>query len=177
GLGSVTPGVAVKVADEAGVPVAEGEPGRLWISSASNTSGYWRRVEETRDLVHGEWLRMADVLVVDGGAYRHMGRADDLFKVDARWVSPTRVEAALLDHPAVAEAAVVGLPDADGLVRPAAFVVTAGDAGDVAVLAEELRRHVAHRLEAYSAPASVTVLRELPRLPSGKVNRRALRGG
>jgi benzoate-CoA ligase len=105
-----------------------------------------------------------------------MGRADDLFKVDARWVSPTEVEAALLEHPAVTEAAVVGLPDEDGLLRPAAFVVPA-PGGQEDDLAGELRRHVAHRLEPYKAPATVTVLAELPRLASGKLNRRALREG
>ncbi len=122
-LGRAVGGVEVKLADEDGLPVEPGAPGRLWIRSASNTSGYWRRAEQTRELVVGPWLRMGDVLSEEDGVYRHLGRADDLFKVDARWVSPTRVEAALLEHPAVAEAAVVGRPDADGLVRVAAFVV------------------------------------------------------
>lgn len=174
-LGAVTPGVEVRLGDDDGGPVAPGEPGRLWIRSDSTTSGYWRRRDDTRSLVHGEWLRMADVLVEEDGSYRHVGRADDLFKVDARWVSPTRVEAALLDHPSVAEAAVVGLPDADGLMRPAAFVVTAGDAGDPARLERDLRAHVARVLEPHSAPARVTVLDALPRLPGGKLDRRALR--
>ena len=173
-LGRAVGGVEVKLADEDGRPVEPGAPGRLWIRSASNTSGYWRRAEQTRDLVVGPWLRMGDVLSEEDGVYRHLGRADDLFKVDARWVSPTRVEAALLEHPAVAEAAVVGRPDADGLVRVAAFVVLNPGADD-ADLADGLRRHVAHALDAHSAPRSVTVLAELPRLPSGKLDRRTLR--
>jgi benzoate-CoA ligase len=175
-LGRVTGGVEVRLADDEGALVEPGSPGRLWIRSASNTSGYWRRTEETRDLVYGPWLRMGDVLAEEDGVFRHMGRADDLFKVDARWVSPTEVEAALLEHPAVTEAAVVGLPDEDGLLRPAAFVVPA-PGGQEDDLAGELRRHVAHRLEPYKAPATVTVLAELPRLASGKLNRRALREG
>ena len=177
-LGRAVEGVEIRLADAEGVPVAPGEPGRLWIRSPSNTTGYWRRVAETRALVYGPWLRMGDVLSQVDGVYRHLGRSDDLFKVDARWVSPAEVEAAILTHPAVAEAAVVGLPGPDGLTRPAAFVVLAPGAGDVGDdLAGELRRHVARALEPHKAPQSVTVLEELPRVPSGKIDRRRLREG
>lgn len=175
-LGRAVEGVGIRLADDEGRAVPSGEPGRLWIRSASNTTGYWRRIEETRALVMGEWLRMGDVLAEEDGVYRHLGRSDDLFKVDARWVSPTAVEAALLGHAAVAEAAVVGRADADGLLRPAAFVVLAPGASD-AGLATALRRHVAHLLGPHTAPQSVTVMAELPRLPSGKLDRRTLRDG
>jgi benzoate-CoA ligase len=177
-LGRATPGVEIRLADGDGEPVPPGEPGRLWIRSGSNTSGYWRREELTAELLEGPWVRMGDMLVEgEDGAYRHVGRADDLFKVDARWVSPGEVESALLAHPAVAEAAVVGRPDEAGLLRPAAFVVTAEDAPAGEELAEALRRHVAHALEPYKAPRTVTALDELPRLPSGKLDRRRLREG
>ena len=177
-LGRPVEGVEIKLADEDGEPVARGEPGRLWIRSASNTSGYWRREEETRDLVAGSWLRMGDMLVEDeAGLMRHLGRSDDLFKVDARWISPSQVEGALLTHPAVAEAAVVGRPDADGLMRPAAHVVLAPDAAAGDDLAADLRKHVARALAPHMAPQSVTVRESLPRLPSGKLDRRALREG
>ncbi|WP_217922791.1 LLM class flavin-dependent oxidoreductase [Miltoncostaea oceani] len=174
-LGRAVAGVDIRLADDEGRPVAEGAPGRLWIRSPSNTTGYWRRSDETRELVFGPWLRMGDVLEEQDGVYRHLGRSDDLFKVDARWVSPTEVEASLLDHPAVEQAAVVGLPGDDGLMRPAAFVVLAGDVPAPDDLAGDLRRHVARALEPYKAPQAVTPLEELPRLPSGKVDRRALR--
>jgi acyl-coenzyme A synthetase/AMP-(fatty) acid ligase len=177
-LGRPVPGVDVKLAGEDGAPVPVGEPGRLWIRSPSNTSGYWRREEETRELVRGEWIVMGDTLVEDrDGTMRHLGRSDDLFKVDARWVSPSQVEGALLEHPAVAEAAVIGVDDEEGLTRPAAHVVLApgADAGDD--LAEELRRHVAHELAPHMAPRTVTVRETLPRLPSGKLDRRRLREG
>jgi benzoate-CoA ligase len=173
-LGRAVEGVEIRLADDEGRPVPPGSPGRLWIRSDSNTSGYWRRSELTRDLVVGPWLRMGDVLSEDDGVYRHLGRADDLFKVDARWVSPVQVEAALVGHPWVAEAAVVGRPGDDGLVRVAAVVVTAPGAVE-AELAAELRRHVARTLDPHSAPQTVTVVAELPRLPSGKVDRRSLR--
>ncbi len=174
-LGRAVGGVEIRLADDEGRPVAPGEPGRLWIASASNTAGYWRRAEATRDLVFGPWLRMGDVLSEEGGVYRYLGRADDLFKVDARWVSPTAVEAVLAEHPAVAQAAVVGRPDEDGLLRPAAYVVPAAGAGEEG-LAADLRKLVARRLGTHAAPQSVTTLEELPRLPSGKLDRRSLRG-
>jgi acyl-coenzyme A synthetase/AMP-(fatty) acid ligase/alkanesulfonate monooxygenase SsuD/methylene tetrahydromethanopterin reductase-like flavin-dependent oxidoreductase (luciferase family) len=176
-LGEAVPGVEIRLADDEGRPVADGEPGRLWIRSDSNTSGYWRRAELTRDLLVGPWLRMADVLARVDGAYRHLGRSDDLFKVDARWVSPVAVEDALLEHPVVAEAAVVGRADEQGLTRPAASVVLDEGAEAGEGLAEELRRHVAHRVAPHAAPATVDVVDALPRLPSGKIDRRRLREG
>ena len=176
-LGRAVAGIGIRLADDDGRPVGEGEPGRLWIRSPSNTTGYWRRMAETRELVFGPWLRMGDVLAQEGGVYRHLGRSDDLFKVDARWVSPTEVEATLLTHPAVGEAVVVGRAGDDGLTRPAAFVVLAAGARAAEGLAADLRRHVARALAPHSAPQSVTVLDELPRLPSGKLDRRRLREG
>jgi 4-hydroxybenzoate-CoA ligase/benzoate-CoA ligase len=118
---------------------------------------------------------MRDVLSERDGVYRYVGRSDELFKVDARWVSPPEVEAVLVEHADVAEAAVVGLPDERGLLRPAAFVVLAGGASSEGLLVE-LRRHVAHRLEPHQAPQELVPLAALPRLPSGKVDRRVLRG-
>jgi benzoate-CoA ligase len=175
-LGRIVSGVEIRLADPEGRPVAEGTPGRLWIKSPSNTSGYWRRADETRELVYGPWVRMGDVLREDAGVYRHLGRADDLFKVDAKWISPIEVEGALCEHPVVAQAAVVGRPDADGLIRVAAYVVLhdAGATGGKG-LADELRRHVAHLLAPHMAPATVTILDELPRGATGKVDRMALR--
>ncbi len=174
-LGRVIDGVEIRLADEDGQPVPQGEPGRLWIRSESNTTGYWRRSDLTRELVYGPWLRMGDMLrEVAPGTFRHVGRSDDLFKVDAQWVSPAEVEASLLNHDAVLEAAVVGRPDDHGLLRPSAFVVLDGKA-ELENPDETLRRHVAHELEPYMAPAWVQIRNELPRLASGKLDRRALR--
>src|SRR5262249_39210772 len=131
-----------------------------------------------RDLLHGEWVRMGDVLREDDGVYRHLGRADDLFKVDGRWVSPVEVEGVLHEHPLVDQAAVVGLPDGDGLVRTAAFVVLSGDGpDDRRARGGGLRRAGARRVGPHAAPSRLTVMDELPRVPSGKVDRRALRAG
>ncbi len=174
-LGRAVDGVEIRLADDDGQPVPHGAPGRLWVRSDSNTSGYWRRKDLTRELVHGAWLRMGDMLrEIDPGVYRHIGRSDDLFKVDAQWVSPTEVEASLLSHPAVSEAAVVGRPDERGLLRPCAYVVRDPEV-PVDDLGETLRRHVAHALAPFMAPTWVMERDELPRLPSGKLDRRALR--
>jgi benzoate-CoA ligase len=174
-LGRAVEGVGVRLADEEGRPVPPGEPGRLWIRSESNTTGYWRRRDETRALVIGPWIRMPDVLSEHEGVFRHLGRADDLFKVDAVLVSPAEVEAALHEHPSVAEAAVVGRPGADGLTRVAAFVVLAPGTPADEGLAAELRALVARRVARHAAPATVEVRPSLPRLPSGKLDRRRLR--
>jgi len=175
-LGHPVPGAEVSLRDEDGAPVAPGTPGRLWIRSESNTSGYWRRANLTRDLLHGEWVRMGDMLVEDDEVYRHVGRADDLFKVDAMFVSPVQVEAVVLEHPAVAEAAVVGRADTRGLMRAVAVVV-ACDGADREGADDQIRRSVAHALGPHCAPAEIEWRDGLPRLPSGKVARRALRDG
>jgi len=172
-IGSAVPGVEISLRDSDGREVPDGVPGRLWIRSASNTSGYWRRADETRELVVGEWIRMGDVLVAEHGRFRHVGRIDDLFKVHAQWVSPTEVEACLLEDRRVREAAVGGVPDEHGMLRVVAWITI--DGSPPAGLAAELRRHVAHRLAPYKAPRHVVVCEALPRLPSGKLNRRLLR--
>ena len=110
----------------------------------------------------------------DGDVYRHVGRADDLFKVDARWVVPSRVEGVLMELPEVAAAAVAGVDDDRGLTRVHAWVVPRGDAG---VDPAALRRHVARRLEPHAAPVTVWTRDTLPQLPSGKLDRRALTPG
>jgi|GEM_PF-44946 len=176
-LGRAVPGSEVSLRDEEGVPVEPGAPGRLWIRSESNTSGYWRRSDLTRDLVHGDWVRMSDTLVEEAdGVFRHVGRHDDLFKVDAKFVSPVQVEGFILEHPAVAEVAVVGRPDDKGLMRVIAVVVATEDA-DPTAAEHEIHASVAHNLGAYAAPSVFEWRDELPRLASGKVARRVLREG
>ena len=122
----------------------------------------------------GPWLRTEDVVVRRGGALHHLGRADELFKVDGLLVSPADIERALAEDPRVAEAAVIGTPQTGGLVRPAAFVVPAAGAGACPRLARELRRHVARRLAPALAPGRVVLTDALPRHASGKLDRARL---
>jgi benzoate-CoA ligase len=126
--------------------------------------------------VHGDWVRMSDMLVQEDGVFRHVGRADDLFKVDAKFVSPVQVEGVIHEHPAVSEVAVVGRADDKGLMRVVAVIV-ATDGTDTTQAEHEIRQAVAHALGAYAAPSVVEWRDELPRLASGKVARRILREG
>ena len=163
-LAPVTPGVEVRCG-------ARG--GRLWVSTPCAALGYWQRPELTARLRRGGWTRTEDVAAHDPDGFRLLGRTDDLFKVGGRLVSPLEIEAALAEHPLVAEAAVVGSAQR-GRVRPAAFVVAAAAGPAAPDLARQLRRHVARRLTPDLAPARVAVLEELPRLAGGKLDRRAL---
>src|SRR5262245_3410406 len=174
GFARVTPGVDVRVADGAGGPLPAGIPGLMWVRSPAATAGYWRRDDLTRRLRKGPWLRSEDVVVRRDGALHHLGRADELFKVDGLLVSPAEIERALAEDPRVAEAAVVGTPQASGLVRPAAFVVLAAGAPSGPRLARELRRHVARRLAPTLAPVEVVLTEALPRHASGKLDRARL---
>jgi acetyl-CoA synthetase len=104
----------------------------------------------------------------------HVGRTDDLFRVAGRWIAPGEVEDALHDHPAVAEAAVLGTPDRHGGSRAAALIVPSASVSEYPDLPGHLRRHVAARLGSAAAPATVSLVGTLPRLPSGKLDRRRL---
>jgi acyl-coenzyme A synthetase/AMP-(fatty) acid ligase len=174
GFRRVTPGVDVAVADRAGAPLPDGAPGLLWVRTPAAAAGYWGRDDLTRRLRAGAWLRTEDVVVRRGGALHHLGRDDELFKVDGLLVSPAEIERALAEDPRVAEAAVVGAPQAGGLVRPAAFVVPVAGAAPAPGLARELRRAVARRLTPALAPSRVVVTDALPRHASGKLDRRRL---
>jgi acyl-coenzyme A synthetase/AMP-(fatty) acid ligase len=174
GFRRVTPGVDVAVADRAGAPLPDGAPGLLWVRTPAAAAAYWNRDDLSRRLRVGAWLRTEDVVVRRGGALHHLGRADELFKVDGLLVSPAEIERALAEDPRVAEAAVVGAPQAGGLVRPAAFVVPVAGAAPAPGLARELRRAVARRLTPAMAPSRVVVTDALPRHASGKLDRARL---
>ena len=123
--GFPVPGYRVEIRGPDGTPI-EGpdEPGMLWVAGESLCTGYWCRTDVNRMVFHGEWMRTGDTYVRGAdGSWKCLGRSDDVLKVGGIWVSPTEVETRLLEHPAVAEAVVVGVPDADGLDKPVAYVV------------------------------------------------------
>jgi benzoate-CoA ligase family protein len=177
--GKPVPGYEVTIVDESGHPVADGEPGELIVSGPSAAEGYWNQREKSRRTFRGEWTHTGDTYTRDAeGYYRYSGRSDDMLKVGGIWVSPFEVEEALIAHGAVLEAAVVGQPDADRLIKPKAFVVLQETAGcdDKAALAAELQEHVKARIGVWKYPRWIEFTDALPKTATGKIQRYKLRG-
>ena len=174
-LGMVVPGFDVRVRDDEGKDLPDGQVGWLWVRGDSRAIGYWRHMEKTKEAFRGEWYVSGDMLSRDAdGYFSYAGRGDDMLKVSGRWLSPQEVENCLMQHPAVREACVVGVVEADGLTRPHAYVVAAPDA-DVRTLEPELDAFVRERLESYKVPRRVVLMGDLPRTHLGKVDRGRLR--
>ena len=168
--GKPVPGYRIELRDGGGQPVKPGSPGDLYVSGDSIALGYWRRADASRKVFQGEWLRTGDTYVVDeSGHYRYLGRSDDLLKAGGIWVSPAEVEARLVEHEAVAEAAVVGIPDEAGMDKPAALVVRAP--GHDHVDADALIAWCREGLASFKRPRLVEFTTELPRTATGKVQR------
>ncbi|MFJ9565427.1 AMP-binding protein [Streptomyces fuscichromogenes] len=176
-VGRPVPCFDVELRDHRGRPVPDGHEGELWVRGPTVTPGYLNRPEETaRTLVDG-WLATHDRAVREpDGAYRHLGRADDMEMVGGITVSPLEVEAVLRSHPAVREVAVAAVPDGTGAVRLRAFVVPAVTPAPDG-LQEELLRLARERLAAFKVPRSVSLLSSLPRTPTGKLRRHLVRRG
>jgi benzoate-CoA ligase family protein len=150
-----------------------GESGMLWISGDSICTGYWCRTEVNRAVFHGRWMRTGDQYIRnDDGSLTCLGRADDVLKVGGIWVSPAEVESRLLEHPDLAEAVVVGIPDADGLDKPVAYVVPRDG---VVVDPDEVIAFCRAGLAAFKRPRAVVPIDELPKTATGKIQRYRLR--
>lgn len=170
-LGKVVPGFEIKVCDDDGEQVPTGEVGRLWVRGDSLGLGYEGNPEQTAEAFRGEWFAGSDLVSVDAEGYvTHRGRADDAIKVKGKWFRPQEVESTLLDHPAVAECAVVAVEDDAGLSRPVAFVVSKGETTEQALI-DWVLEHV----EPYKHPRRVYLVDELPQTHLGKVDRAALK--
>ena len=144
-------------------------------SGKSATAGYWKRAELTAQTIRDGWVKTGDIYRKDEeGFYYHIGRSDDCFKVRGLWVSPVEVEAAILSHPAVAEAAVVSATDAKGLATARAFVVIR-TGREREALKEDLREFLGSRLPQHKVPSEIDFIQELPRTSTGKVQRYKLR--
>jgi benzoate-CoA ligase family protein len=171
--GSVVPGYQVRLVDDQGGPVPDGETGHLLVSGESITTGYWCRTATNRRTFEGEWLRTGDVYArSEDGVFTYAGRSDDMIKAGGIWVSPAEVEATLVQHPDVLEAAVVGRRTPDGLHEPAAFVVRLpGRSPTPAELVEFCRE----RLAAFKRPRQVVFVDDLPKTATGKIQRYKLR--
>ena len=171
--GTPVRGHNVRLLDDDGVSVGVGAPGQLWVSGRAAATGYWCRSEETRRTFVGDWVATGDLYSADaGGVYRHLGRRDDMLKVGGEWVSPTEVESVLLGHESVAEVAVIGTLDPDGLTRVVAFVVARPG---VEVHPADLEARCRAELAGYKRPKRFFPADTLPKTATGKVIRSELR--
>ncbi len=172
-LGRAVPGFEVRVCDDDGRELPDGEVGRLWVRGDSRALGYWQNAATTAAAFRGEWFVGGDLVRRDAEGYvTYCGRSDDVLKVGGKWLAPQEVESCLLEHPAVAECAVVGVENEAGLTKPVAFVVVKGNAAD---LEQELQRHVLEHLEPYKHPRRVLRVDEMPRTHLGKIDRGKLK--
>jgi benzoate-CoA ligase len=174
--GVPVPGYDIEVRREDGQPAADGEVGDLYVRGPSAALMYWTNRDKSRGTFQGEWTKSGDKYVRrDDGFYVYSGRGDDMLKVSGLYVSPFEVEAALVQHPAVLEAAVIGKHDADGLTKTKAFVVLKpGHAADAA-LEDTLKAFVKDKLAPYKYPRAIEFLAELPKTATGKIQRFKLR--
>jgi benzoate-CoA ligase len=175
--GTPVPGYRVRVVDELDRDVPDGEIGALLAHGASAACRYHGRPEDSaRTMFAPGWLRTGDSVRRDAdGYYWHAGRTDELLKVSGQYVSPVEVESVLAAHPAVLEVAVVALVDADGLIKPRAFVVPAPGVQPSERLARELQDHVKANAAPHKYPRRVDFVDELPKTPTGKIRRHLLR--
>jgi benzoate-CoA ligase len=174
--GKPVPGYEVKLVDDDGAPVKQGDMGELLIRGPSSAVMYWNNREQSRRAFLGEWTRSGDKYRRDeDGYYVYCGRNDDMLKVSGLYVSPFEVEAALQSHAAVLESAVVGWLDEEGLIKPKAFVVLkpAQTASDQ--LARTLQDHVKAQLAPFKYPRWIEFRDELPKTATGKIQRFKLR--
>jgi benzoate-CoA ligase len=171
--GKPVAGYEVELRSEEGRLVADDEVGDLYIRGPSSALMYWGNREKTRETFQGGWTKSGDKYVRDAeGYFTYAGRSDDMLKVSGIYVSPFEVEATLMQHPAVLEAAVIGTQDAEGLTKTKAFVVLKD--GHFAS-GEELKAFVKERLAPYKYPRFVEFIDELPKTATGKIQRFRLR--
>lgn len=175
--GRPVPGYQVRLVNEAGADVADGDVGEMLVHAPSAGEGYWNQRSKSRSTFEGYWTRTGDKYVRDSdGRYTFCGRSDDMFKVSGIWVSPFEVESALITHPSVLEAAVVPGADPEGLLKPKAFVVLRPDV-DTATLHEALKEHVKQKIGPWKYPRWIEVVTSLPKTATGKIQRFKLRDG
>jgi len=173
--GKPVPGYEARLVSESGGEVAPGEIGDLQVSGPTCCVMYWRRREKSLDTFVGRWTKTGDKYrVTEDGWWIYCGRSDDMLKVSGQYVSPFEVEAALLTHDEVLEAAVVGHEDADRLIKPKAYMVLKNGTGS-AELGERLKAHVKSQLAPFKYPRWIEFVPTLPKTATGKIQRFKLR--
>jgi benzoate-CoA ligase len=173
--GKPVPGYELKIVDESGAEVAAGEAGDLLVRGDSCAAYYWHQHEKTKNCMRGDWFFTGDRYAeTDEGNFVYQGRADDMIKVGGLWVAPADVEACLVNHPAISEAAVIGVT-VDDVSRIKAFVIVRESDVDRDALADELRTWCKDNLRRYEYPHIVEFVDDFPRTPTGKIQRFKLR--
>ena len=179
-VGTPLPGVEVQLVGENGEPVLPGTPGEIEVRGPSVFAEYWGKPEATRDAFRDGWFRTGDTAVVKNGVYRILGRTNiDILKTGGHKVSALEIEEALREHPAIAECAVVGVPDGEWGERVAAAVVLRDALNDVADDSDgldlpSLRSWARELLAAHKLPSRLLVVETLPRNAMGKVMKPAV---
>jgi long-chain acyl-CoA synthetase len=172
-IGRVLPGVEARVVDDGDVPLAPGEIGELWLKTPGAMDGYLHAEEETRAVVVDGWFRTGDLATLSpDGFVRIVGRKKDMILRGGYSVYPQEVEAVLLAHPDVLDAAVVGMPHGDLGEEVAAFV-SLGEGAETSL--EALSAWCRGRLAPYKCPRHIEVRNALPRGPTGKILKARLR--
>jgi 4-hydroxybenzoate-CoA ligase len=174
--GKPVPGYEIRLVDEHGKDVGDGEVGEMLVRGPSAGDGYWNQRDKTRATFEGGWTRSGDKYTRDAdGFYTYQGRTDDMFKVSGVWVSPFEEESALIGHDAVLEAAVVPKEDGDGLLKPKAFIVLKPGKTAVNGLQEELKEQVKTKAGVWKYPRWIEIVDSLPKTATGKIQRYKLR--
>ena len=174
-LGRIVEGYEARIVDADGKEVATGDMGTLRIKGDSAALCYWNAHEKSKETFAGDWCTTGDQFHVDGnGYYWYHGRTDDMLKVSGVFVAPAEIENCLLQHEAVLECAVVG-HEADGLVKPKAFVVLREGFEPAGQLAEDIKQFVKDHIAIYKYPRWVEFVDSLPKNDRGKIDRKKLK--
>ncbi|MCY4316662.1 MAG: benzoate-CoA ligase family protein [Roseovarius sp.] len=174
--GIAVPGYEVRLVDENGIDVHDGEIGELLVRGDSSAADYWNRRAKSRSTFEGEWTRTGDKYkLAEFGRFVYCGRTDDMFKVSGIWVSPFEIEQALIEYPAILEAAVVAHRDDDNLEKPKAFIVLKDGPGDEVI--HEVKEFIKGKIGKWKYPRWIEVVDDLPKTATGKIQRFKLRQG
>lgn len=174
--GKPAPGCTVKLIDDEGNEVADGEIGNLLVKGETTVLFYLHQYARSHHAFRGDWFFTGDKYYRDAdGFYWHVGRSDDTFKVGGLWVSPVEVESTLTSHPAVLFCAVIGQEDAQHRVKPKAFIHLAEGYAPTTELISDLLAHCGKSLDTYKRPRWIEFVDELPKTATGKIQRYKLR--
>jgi benzoate-CoA ligase len=174
--GVPVPGYDIELRDEQGALVGDDVIGDLYVRGPSAALMYWSAREHSRATFIGGWTKSGDKYLRSAdGYYTYAGRGDDMMKVSGQYVSPFEVEGALMKHPSVLEAAVIGKADRDGLMKTKAFVVLKNGTAASAALEDELKGFIRSALAPHKYPRFIEFVAELPKTATGKIQRFKLR--